>query len=140
MRAKSIIFFTLLAGLSLAIVGGEDGCQERNFEDTGDSAAPTSCPSCSGNLWTKFYSTVGVMSGSYLLSQLETLVREHPMKSMAFAIIVGIITNENKKNIIEGIKKLRNSAYRVIGLGLKTNEESKKDEQKKEIKFVESVS
>ena len=135
MRAKSLIFFTLLTGLSFAIV---EGANDFQF-DADDDLGPPNHGNSSGNFlwWASIKNSAGAVAGSYLLRKLKKLVSEHPIESMIFAIIVGIITNENKENIFEGIRKLRNSAYRVMGFRFKIDKESKKDEQEKEIKFVE---
>jgi len=143
MRVKFVVFFTLLMGLSFAIVEGASDPKSEEFEGSGLCLKPVGHDNFSGDFFSvmlePFYNTVGAMSGSYLLKKLANLVREHPMKSMALAVVIGIITNENKANIIGGIRNLRNSAYRVMGFGLKTNEEGEKDGQRKEIKFVEWV-
>jgi len=136
MRAKSVIFFMLLMGLSFTI---SKGCEQAKEETPQDCTGPY----CPGNFFSKMLaglsSTLGELSGPFLLKRLETFVKDHPMQSMALAIAIGVITYENKENIFEGIKKLRNSAYRAMGFELKTNEENKKDEQKRAIKFVECI-
>jgi len=139
MRAKSVIFFTILMGLSFSIVKGENDSPEQKFENI--TAEEPNYGHHSENFlsitWGRFQNALLEISRPYLLKKLGKLVSEHPMKSIVFAIVIGIVTNENKENIFEGIKKLRNSAYRVAGFGIKANEKNKKDEQRKEIKFVE---
>ena len=141
MRAKSVIFFMLLTGLSFTIVKG-DGPTKRGKCGEDYFLEQPSCtnPHCPGIFFSTTLAglsgTLGELSGPFLLKRLQKLVREHPMQAMALAIVIGVITYENKENIFEGIKKLRNSAYRVMGFGLKSNEENDKDEQKKEMKFI----
>jgi len=137
MRTKFVIFFTLLMGLFFVIVKGESDSQQKIFGDPIDLEAQSYAPDSEDLfcvVWARLQNVVGVISGPYLLKKLSELVSEYPMKSMVMAIIIGIITNENKENIFRGVKRLRNSVYRVIGFGLK---ESKKDKKSEEIKFVE---
>ena len=142
MRAKSVIFFMLLTGLSSTIVKG-NGPTKRGKCGEDYSLEQPSCtnPHCPGNFFSTALAglsgTLGELSGPFLLKRLQKLVREHPMQAMALAVIIGVITYENKENIFEGIKKLHNSAYRVMGFRLKSNKENKKNDKKEEIKFVE---
>jgi hypothetical protein len=88
--------------------------------------------SLSFGLWDRLQNAIGAISGLYLFNKLSTLIRERPLTSIIVAIFVGIITDENKENIIAGIKKLRNSVSRVMGF----NSKIKKNEQKRGINFI----
>ncbi len=92
--------------------------------------------SFSFSLWDRLENTIGTISGLYLFNKLSALIREHPITSMFVAILIGVITDENKENIIAGMRKLRNSVYRVIGFNVEKTEKNKSDVQKKEINFL----
>ncbi len=139
MKMKFVILFVVLMGFPSIIMKGNDnskGIEELSeLEVEGNANFPKF--SLSFGFWERFQNSVGTISGLYLFNKLSELVKEHPMTSMFVAVFVGVITNENKENIIKGIKKLRNSVYRVMGFDLKKAEENKKDKQKRGIRFIE---
>ncbi len=140
MKMKFVILFVFLMGPPSIIMKGNND-SSRRIEELGEleAAGNTSFPKFSFTFgwWERLQNSVGTISGLYLFNKLSELIRERPMTSMFVAVFVGVITNENKENIIKGIRKLRNSVYRVMGLDLKKAEENKKDEQKRGIRFIE---
>ncbi|HEB41580.1 MAG TPA: hypothetical protein ENI08_01000 [Candidatus Dependentiae bacterium] len=140
MKMKFVILFIFLMGLPSIIMKGNND-SSRGIEELGEleGAGNTSFSkfSFSFGLWERFQNAVGTISGLYLFNKLTALIREYPLGAMIVAVFIGIITDENKENIITGIRKLRNSIYRVMNFDFKKAEENKKDEQKRGIRFIE---
>jgi len=140
MKMKFVILFMVLMGLpSIIMKGNNDSSRETDALSELEAISDASTPkfAFSFGLWERVEDKLGTMSGLYLVVLLRRWIKEHPIKAIIAAIVLGIFTNENKKNIIAGIKKLRNSAYRVMGFDFKKAEENKKNEQKRGIRFIE---
>jgi len=139
-KMKFVILFMVLMGFpSIIMKGNNDSSRETGALSELELINNTSVPkfAVSFGLWERVQDKLGTMSGLYLVVLLRRWIKEHPIKAIVAAIVLGIFTNENKKNIIAGIKKLRSSAYRVMNFDFKKAEKNKKDEQKRGIRFIE---
>ncbi len=139
MKMKFVVLFMVLMGLPSIIMKGDNNSSRETdelgeLEEVGNTSSPK--VAFSFGLGERLKNGAGRVSSLYLFTKLTELIREHPLSSMLVAIFIGIITNENKENIIAGIKKLRNSVYHVMNFDLKKAEENKKDEQKRGVRFI----